>query len=76
MGRRNTISDVNTISSVLGTEFKIVTRHDIRINSIYAPLWKRRAYCFAPAGRYVGRSVGMSVALHLVQLITKERFAP
>ena len=27
--------------------------------TIYAPLWKRRAYCFAPVGRYVGRYVGM-----------------
>ena len=38
----------------------------------YAPLWKRRAYCFAPVGRYVG----MSVSLNIVQLITQERFAP
>ena len=35
--------------------------------TFYAPLWKRRAYCFAPVGRYVGRSV----ALNLVQLITQ-----
>ena len=25
------------------------------------PLWKRRAYCFAPVGRYVGMSVGRYV---------------
>ena len=35
------------------------------------PFEKGGAYCFA----HVGRSVGMSVALNLVQLITQERFA-
>ena len=36
------------------------------------PFEKGGAYCFAHVGRYVG----MSVALNLVQLITQERFAP
>ena len=36
------------------------------------PFEKGGAYCFA----HVGRSVGMSVSLNLVQLITQERFAP
>ena len=43
------------------------------------PFEKGGAYCVAPAGRSVGmsvcRSVGMSVALNLVQLITQEGFA-
>ena len=40
------------------------------------PSEKGEAYCFAHVGRYGGRSVGMSVSLKLVQLITQERFAP
>ena len=33
----------------------------IKIYLLCPPLWKRRAYCFAPVGRYVGMSVGRSV---------------
>ena len=43
---------------------------------IMPPFEKGGAYCFAHVGRSVCRSVGMSVALNLVQLITQERFAP
>ena len=39
------------------------------------PFEKGGAYCVAPVSRYVGRYVGMSVALNLVQLITQEGFA-
>ena len=52
-----------------------------KISNYYAPLLcpppfeKGGAYCFAHVGRYVCRSVGMSVSLNLVQLITQERFA-
>ena len=38
----------------------------------YAPFEKGGAYCVA----HVGLSVGMSVSLNLVQLITQERFDP
>ena len=41
----------------------------------YAPFEKGGAYCIAPVGRSVRLSVGMSVSLNLVQLITQERFA-
>ena len=40
------------------------------------PLEEGGAYCVAHVCRYVGRYVGMSVSLNLVQLITQERFAP
>ena len=40
------------------------------------PFEKGGAYCVAPVGRSVCRSVGMSVALNLVQLITQEGFVP
>ena len=40
------------------------------------PFEKGGAYCVAPVSRSVCRSVGMSVALNLVQLITQEGFAP
>ena len=45
-----------------------------KIYNNYAPppFEKGGAYCFA----HVGRSVGMSVSLNLVQLISQERFAP
>ena len=75
-----------------GKSFSIALWYDLdlwpcsglTVLNFYAPLWKRRAYCFAPVGRYVGmsvgryvgRSVGMSVALNLVQLITQECFPP
>ena len=36
------------------------------------PFEKGGAYCVA----HVGPSVGMSVSLNLVQMITQERFAP
>ena len=36
------------------------------------PFEEGGAYCYAHVGRYVGRSV----SLNLVQLITQERFAP
>ena len=35
----------------------ILIKKALQFYDIYAPLWKRRAYCFAPVGRYVGRSV-------------------
>ena len=38
----------------------------------YAPFEKGGAYCVA----HVGPSVGMSVSLNLLQLITQEGFAP
>ena len=34
------------------------------------------AYCVAHVGRYVSMSVGMSVSLNFVQLITQESFTP
>ena len=34
------------------------------------------AYCVAHVGRYVSMSVGMSVSLNIVQLITQESFTP
>ena len=37
---------------------------------------KEGAYCFAHVGMSVGPSVGMALSLNLVQLITRERFAP
>ena len=40
------------------------------------PFEEGGAYCVAHVGRSVCRSVGMSVALNLVQLITQQRFAP
>ena len=39
------------------------------------PFEKGGAYCFAPVGMSVGQYVGWS-PIHLVQLITQERFAP
>ena len=36
------------------------------------PFEEGQAYCVA----HVGQSVGMSVSLNLVQMITQERFAP
>ena len=43
---------------------------------IYAPFEEGGAYCFAHVRLSVSLSVGMSVSLNLVQLITQERFAP
>ena len=43
-----------------------------RVDIFMPPFEKGGAYCVAP----VGRSVGMSVALNFVQLITQEGFAP
>ena len=41
-------------------------------NNVYAPFEEGVAYCFA----HVGPSVGMSVSLNLVQLITPEHSVP
>ena len=41
-----------------------------------SPLKKEGAYCVAHVGRSVVPSVGMSVSLNLVQLITQDGFAP
>ena len=49
------------------------------ISYIYAPLRRRRGilrYTCRSVCQYVGRFVGMSVSLNLVQLITQEPFAP
>ena len=40
---------------------------------IYAPLWKKEGHIALHMS--VGKLVGMSVSLNLVQLITQERFA-
>ena len=44
--------------------------------NFYAPFEEGGAYWVAHVGLYVGMSVCMLVSLHLVQLITQERFAP
>ena len=46
------------------------------LDFIMPPFKKGGAYCVAHVGRSVRRSVGMSVSLKLVQLITQEGFAP
>ena len=58
-------------------DFVYVNINPIQLNlMIMPPFEKGGAYCVAPVGRSVCRSVGMSVALNLVQLITQEGFAP
>ena len=53
---------------------------DIRVSLtcfIFMPPFEEGgAYCFAHVRRSVCLSVGMSVSLKLVQLITREHFAP
>ena len=48
----------------------------VKFCTLYAPFEKGGAYCVAHVGLSVGPSVGFSVSLNLVQLITQEGYAP
>ena len=62
--------DTNPYTSENSFKSKATIRHN------YTRPEKGGAYCFAPVGRLVGRSVGMSVYINVVQLITQEGFVP
>ena len=65
----------NFASSVI-SQIKVLKNLDLVLFIVMPPFEEGGAYCVAHVGRSVCRSVGMSGALNLVQLINPERFAP
>ena len=47
----------------------------MNVNSYAPPPFSKKENCFAHVGMSVGPSIGMSVSLNLMQLITQERSA-
>ena len=59
------------VIKIIGLEVALSTSRKVA-TMFMPPFEEGGAYCVAHVGRYVG----MSVSLNLVQLITQERFAP